>query len=212
MTVTVITGASRGIGKALAFYYESLGHEVHPVSRWHGLDVNDAKAVGGFFRALRRVDNLINCAAAASLNHMLLTPKETVAGIFSTNVVALFHLCQEAARKMKGGGRIVNFTSVAAPLNLPGEAAYAASKAAVESLTRTLAHELHPITVNAIGPNPIATDLIKGVPHDKLAALLKRQANPRLGTMADVINVVDFFLRPESNFITGQTLYLGGIS
>jgi 3-oxoacyl-[acyl-carrier protein] reductase len=111
-------------------------------------------------------------------------------------------------------GRIINFTTVAHPLNLEGEAIYAASKAAVESLTRILARELAElkITVNSIGPTPIETDLIRGVPQEKMDALLARQALSRMGEVRDVINAVDFYLREESDFITGQVLYLGGIN
>jgi 3-oxoacyl-[acyl-carrier protein] reductase len=99
-------------------------------------------------------------------------------------------------------------------MRLEGEAIYAASKAAVEMLTRVLARELAPlgITCNAVGPTPIETDLIRGVPREKIERLLALQAFPRFGQPNDVANVVDFFLRPESDFVTGQVLYLGGVS
>ena len=128
-----------------------------------------------------------------------------------------FLFCREAARLMSAkaprGGRIVNFATVATPLKLEGEAAYAASKAAVVTLTEVLAREFAPfgITVNAVGPTPIETDLIKSVPRAKMDALIARQAIPRMGTMDDVANVIDFFLRPESDFVTGQVVYLGGV-
>ncbi len=95
-----------------------------------------------------------------------------------------------------------------------GEAIYAASKAAVTTLTQILAREFAPfgITVNAVGPTPIKTDLIAGVPREKLDALVARQAIPRFGRIEDVANVVDFFLRDESAFVTGQVVYLGGVS
>ena len=81
------------------------------------------------------------------------------------------------------------------------------------SLTQVLARELAPyqITVNAIGPTPIETDLVRNVPSEKMDALLQKQAIHRLGTFADVDNVVDFFLKPESSFVTGQVVYLGGV-
>ena len=111
-------------------------------------------------------------------------------------------------------GRIVNFATVATPLNLEGEAGYAASKAAVESLTRVAARELAPlgITVNAVGPTPVMTDLIRSVPREKMDALIATQAIRRMGEPRDVANVIDFFLSPASDFVTGQVVYLGGIS
>jgi 3-oxoacyl-[acyl-carrier protein] reductase len=131
-------------------------------------------------------------------------------------VVGTFLLCREAAKLLRSvpHARIVNFTTVAVPLRLEGEAIYAASKAAVEMLTRVLARELAPlgITCNAVGPTPIETDLIRGVPRAKIDKLVASQPIPRLGQPADIANVVDFFLRPESDFITGQVIYLGGVS
>ena len=90
---------------------------------------------------------------------------------------------------------------------------YAASKAAIETLTRILAREFAEfgVTVNAIGPTPIQTDLIRSVPTEKLDRLVQRQAIKRFGRFADVSNVIDFFIRPESDFVTGQTVFLGGI-
>lgn len=110
-------------------------------------------------------------------------------------------------------GRIVNFSTVAVPLKLDGEAIYAASKAAIVTLTQVMAKEFGEagITVNAIGPTPVETDLIKNVPRDKINRLLSMQSIKRFGTFADIANVIDFYLRKESNFITGQVTYLGGI-
>jgi 3-oxoacyl-[acyl-carrier protein] reductase len=97
-------------------------------------------------------------------------------------------------------------------MRLAGEAAYAASKAAVEELTRVLAHEVGSfgITVNAIGPTPIRTDLIAGVPEDAIKKITERLAIPRLGEFRDVRNVLDFLISPASDFVTGQVIYLGG--
>jgi len=149
------------------------------------------------------------------LNHSLLMPITTLRRILDTNVVGTFLFCREAAKLMRKRewGRIVNFSTVAVPLRLEGEAAYAASKAAVVSLTQVLSRELAQwnITVNAVAPTAIDTDLIRGVPAETIEALVARQAIRRLGTFDDVANVVGFFLQVESEFVTGQTLFLGGV-
>lgn len=229
--VVLITGTSRGIGRGLATHYLRRGFTVVGCSRrpddleadgyrHYCVDVTDEQAVRRFMTSIRqaegRLDALVNNAGIAAMNHALLTPMTTVRGVLETNVSATFLLCREASRLMKaaGGGRIVNLTTVAVPLRLEGEAIYAASKAAVEMLTRVLARELAPwgITCNAVGPTPIETDLIRNVPREKIDRLLTAQAIPRFGRVDDVANVTDFFLRPESEFVTGQVLYLGGIS
>jgi 3-oxoacyl-[acyl-carrier protein] reductase len=183
------------------------------LSRELGCDVTDERSVKQSFQGLK-IDNLINCAGIASMNLAALTPTETARRVVDVNFLGTFSVCREAVRRMKHGSRIVNFTTVAVPLNLPGEAIYAASKAAVESFTKILAKEVAHlgITVNAVGPNPIDTDLLRGVSSEKIDNLVKRQPIPRMGTMADVRNIVDFFLRPESDFISGQVIYLGGVS
>lgn len=231
MKTIVITGTRKGIGKEMAKHYLAEGWQVVGCSRGEGsiehahyqhfaLDVSDEDAVVAMARTIKtshgKVDALLNNAGIASMNHALLTPASTVTRILQTNVVGTFLFCREMAKLMRRteNGRIVNFTTVAHPLNLEGEAIYAASKAAVESLTRILARELAElkITVNAIGPTPVETDLIRGVAQEKMDALLARQALNRMGEVRDVINAVDFYLREESDFITGQVLYLGGIN
>lgn len=230
-SVMLITGARKGIGRALAETFTARGWRVIGCSRQESdyihtgyrhfvLDVSDQDAVRAMMTSIRksegRLDALINNAGIASMNAALLTPLESVRRIIETNVLGTFLFCQEAARLMQKNrfGRIVNFTTVAVPFNLEGESIYAASKAAVESLTRILARELadNGITVNAIGPTPIQTDLLRGVPAEKIQRLLARQSIRRMGEPRDVINAIDFFLRAESDFITGQVIYLGGVS
>lgn len=229
--IALITGTRKGIGFTLAEYLISSGWIVFGCSRkeaeikstnYHHycLDITNEKDVVHMVREIKRrfgsIYALINNAGIASMNHVLLTPIQTCRAVFETNVTGSFILLRECAKQMsqKKRGRIVNISSVATPLNLEGEAIYAASKAAIESLTRTTARELgaYGITVNAIGPTPIDTDLIRTVPKETIDQLIKRQAIQRLGTPADIINCIDFFLREESNFISGQVIYLGGIS
>ena len=227
--VMLITGTRKGIGRYLAEYYSTQGYRVVGCSRQPAdfkleryehfcADVADEARVKDIFFELRkkygRLDVLINNAGIASMNHVLLTPLSTVTGIFNTNVIGTFLFCREAAKIMKKtGGRIVNFSTAATPLRLEGEAIYAASKAAVVNLTEVLARELadFKITVNAVGPTPLKTDLTRGVPQDKMDRLIQRQAIRRFAEFKDVSNAIDFFLKPESDFVTGQTLYLGGI-
>lgn len=230
MKVTLISGTRKGIGRHLAEYYAGLGHQVIGCSRqapdWtlpnyrhFLLDVADEAAVRDLFATVRRefgqLDHLINNAGVAAMNHSLLTPLGTARQLLDTNVLGTFLFAREAARLMqrRRWGRIVNFSSVAVPFKLEGEAMYVAAKAAVEGLTHVLAREFGPlgVTVNAIGPGPIRTDLIRNVPPEKITALLQRQAVPRAGEFKDVVNVLDFYLRPESDFITGQIMYLGGV-
>ena len=156
MKTIVITGSRKGIGKALAEHYLGNGWRVVGCSRGEAsiehsqylhfsLDVGDEDAVIAMSNNLKsdlgQVDALLNNAGIASMNHALLTPAKTVNRILQTNVVGTFIFCREMAKLMRriNNPRIVNFTTVAHPLNLEGEAIYAASKAAVESLTRILA-------------------------------------------------------------------------
>jgi 3-oxoacyl-[acyl-carrier protein] reductase len=228
--IMLITGTRKGIGRYLAEYYLERGFKLigcsrgesdlaHDAYRHFEVDVSDEAGVVSMMAAIMAeyggLDILVNNAGIASMNHFLLTPAKTVSRIMDTNVLGTFLMSRESAKLMRGrsAGRIVNFSTVATPLKLEGEAVYAASKAAVVSLTEVLARELAEfgITVNSVGPTPVETDLIRNVPKDKIDRLLSRQAIPRFGTFQDVSNVVDFFISPGSDFVTGQNLYLGGV-
>lgn len=228
--IIIITGTRKGIGRYLAEQYLQEGDIVYGCSRricdiehpnYHHtrLDVSDEAEVVGFVRNVyknhKRIDVLVNNAGCASMNHFLLTPYDTAKKVFNTNFFGTFLMCREVAKFMvkAKSGRIVNYSTVAVALNLHGELVYSASKAAIEQLTRVLADEIGEsgVTVNAVGPTPIDTDLIKNVPENKLQDLLSHQCIKRFGQFEDVKNVIDFFLKPESNFITAQTIYLGGI-
>ena len=229
--VVVITGTSKGIGKAMALYYLNKNFVVagcsrssssieHQNYRHFELDITDEKAVVIMVRAIRKefkkIDILINNAGIASMNHILTTSNESISKIFNTNFLGTFLFTREVAKVMmkEKYGRVINFSTIAKPLRLEGEAVYAASKAAIESFTQTSSKELSSfnITVNAIGPTPIETDLIKAVPKDKIEDLLNKQTIKRFGTFEDIINVIDFFIDDRSSFITGQIIYLGGVN
>ncbi len=226
----IITGSSRGIGRYLREYYLKLGDIVFGCSRGkidfkhknyihYPVDISDEKAVKEMFIEIRTkfrsIDILINNAGIASMNHSLLTKVDTINSIIKTNFLGTFIFCREAAKIMQNSdfGRIINFSTVAVPLNLEGEAIYASSKAAVVSLTKILSKEFSSfgITVNALGPTPVKTDLIRSVPKSKIKNLIDMQTIKRFGEYKDISNVIDFYIAEESDFITGQVLYLGGI-
>ena len=229
--IILITGTSKGIGKTLANYYlekdfivvgcsrgkSSVNHQNY---RHFSLEVGDEKAVVSMVKTIKKefgkIDILINNAGIASMNHILTTSVETISKLFNTNFLGTFLFTREVSKVMmkEKFGRIINFTTVAKPLRLEGEAIYASSKAAIETFTQTASKELSPfnITVNAIGPTPIQTDLIKAVPKDKIDELLNKQTIKRFGEFEDIINVIDFFLNEKSSFITGQIIYLGGVN
>ncbi len=228
--VVLVTGSRKGIGRHLAHHFVDLGALVEGCSRqqpdWdlfgythHCLDVTEEEAVRGMIDSIRerhgRLDVAINNAGVASLNHSLLTPAETFREVMSINLLGTFIVSRESAKLMRrrNFGRIINFSTVAVPLRLEGEAAYIASKSGVVGLTQVMAREFADlgITCNVVGPGPIDTDLIRAVPDDKIKEITSRLAPKRLGRLEDVTNVVDFFASTASGSVTGQVLYLGGV-
>ena len=228
--VIVITGTRKGIGRFLSEYYLSKGYIVAGCSRSESnlshsnyshyiLDVSDEttvrKMITDVYKQHCRIDFLINNAGIASMNHSLFTPGSTIEKVLSTNVIGTFLFSREVAKIMvkQKSGRIINFTTIASPLDLAGEAIYASSKAAVEKFTKVFSKEIadYNITVNAIGPSPIKTDLIKNISEDKMNKLLEKQAIHQFGTFEDICNITDFFLKDESIRITGQIIYLCGV-
>ena len=229
--VLLVTGARKGIGRYLAEYYLKKGFLVEGCSRGevdlgdknyvhHQVDVADERGVRTMVADITkrhgRIDVVLNNAAIASMNHVLLTPAKSANRMLEVNVTGTMLVCRDAAKVMmrRRYGRIVNFTTIVAPIALAGEAVYAASKSAVVTFTRILAFELGQwgITCNSFGATPIMTDMIKGVPQDKIDAVVQGLAIKRLGTPEDCANVCDFFIAPSSDNITGQVIYLGGIT
>ena len=227
----LVTGASRGLGLAIVQHLLAQGHLVIGCSRstsevshpnYHHFEANVAieEHVQELFikirKAFKYIDVLINNAGVARMNAFALTPFKNMRETMDVNYAGTFMCSQKAISLLRKSAnpRIINMSTVAVPMNLQGEAAYAASKSAVESLTRVIAKELSTfnITCNAIGPSPIATDLISGVSEEKISRLIEQQSIQKMAKPEDVLNLVDFFMKPQSNMITGQIIYLGGIS
>lgn len=238
--VALITGASRGIGAAVArrlaldgfrvvvSYAGSVADADSVVQHIKAAggeaiaaqgDVADAQAVRQLFDSAERdfgpVDVLVNNAGVMPphLPHLADTDDATFERLVAINLRGTFHALREAARRMPPGGRIVNFSSSLVGTALPGYAVYAATKAAVEALTSVMAKELRGrnITVNAVAPGPTATALFLDGKSPELVARLA-QGNPmeRLGTPEDIANAVAFLAGPDGAWINGQTLRANG--
>ena len=226
----LITGNRKGIGRYLSEYYLDKGYNVAGCSRADSdlshenyvhllCDVkreNEVKtAVKEVKKCFGSVDILINNAGKASLNHSILTPSKTIKDLFETNYLGSFLFSRECSKQMikKKWGRIINFSTIAVPLDLEGEMAYSSSKSAIEKMSRIMSKELssYNITINTIGPSPVYTDLIKVVPKDKVDEIINMQTIKRFGLFEDISNVTDFFISDGSSFVTGQKIYLGGL-
>ena len=236
--VAIVTGASRGIGAAIA---ERLGRDGFTVVvNYAGgaaaaeavaakieaaggravtaqADVADPAAVKAMFdkveAAFGGVDVLVNNAGVMTLSPLAETEDEAFDRQVAINLKGTFNPLREAARRLREGGRIVNFSSSVVGLLQPGYGVYAATKAAVEAMTSVLAKELggRNITVNAVAPGPTATALfLDGKPAEVVDRLAKLAPLERLGQPEDIAGAVAFLAGPDGAWINGQTLRANG--
>ena len=241
--VALVTGASRGIGKACALKLAEDGYDVavnynsneakaaEVVAEIKKLgrkaaafkaDTADLKAVQDMFRDIQKefgqLDVLVNNAGVVDDAFLLMINEESLSRSLDINIKGYFHCAQQAALKMMGKkkcGKIINISSVSSILAVEGQSVYSATKGAVNSMTATLAKELAPrgITVNAVAPGFIETEMMDAIPEDKKEAYIKAIPMARFGAADDVANVVSSLCSAAFDYVTGQVIVLdGGLS
>lgn len=236
--VAIVTGASRGIGAAVAerlaadgftvvINYSSDAKSAEALARkieakggralTAKADVSDPNAVRGMFDAAEAafggVDVLINNAGIMKLGKIADSDDALFDQQVAINLKGSFNAMREAARRLRDGGRIVNFSTSVVGTRLETYGIYAATKAAIETMTAVLAKELRgrSITVNAVAPGPVATDLfLTGKSQELIDRLAKMNPMERLGTPQDIASTVALLVGPDGSWINGQTLRANG--
>jgi 3-oxoacyl-[acyl-carrier protein] reductase len=229
--IVLVTGARRGVGRLIVQHFLQHGATVIGLSRtledepapagYHPMqaDIGDAQAVTQAFGTIRktfgRVDVLVNNAAVLTSQYALIMPPAAAQAMVQTNLMGAFLVAREAAKLMraKQWGRIIHISSMAVSLEPVGDSMYAATKAAVTTLSNIMAKEFASvnITSNSLGITAIETDMLQQLPRNKIDAVVAGLPLPRFATPDDILNVVDFFASERSSYITGQAVYLGGV-
>ena len=223
----IVTGANRGLGKAITERLTKRGEKVVGLTRSTDLvdiecfqcDVSDYEAVKTAARSIKRINKpikaFINAAGVASLNMAVTTNEATVQKLIQTNLVGTIYCCQLFAPLMmrKRYGSFINFSSIAVALAIKGESVYAASKAGVEAFSRTFAKEMSNfnIRVNCIAPGPIRTDLLRGVTDEQIQNITAQQVITKQFKTADICDLVELLIDDRASSLSGQTLYVGGV-
>lgn len=223
----LVTGASRGLGRAICERLVERGKDVLGLARVvEGLpfralecDVSSYESVKTIVQGLKResmvIEGLINAAGIASMNLAVTTPATVSQRLINVNLLGTIYCCQLVAPMMARHkrGSIINFSTIAVPLGLKGESVYAASKAGVEGFSRSFSREMadFDINVNCIAPGPINTSLLKGITPTQINNIVGRQIMPKQFTPDDVSDLVELLLDPRSRSLSGQVLHVGGV-
>lgn len=233
--IALVTGASRGIGKAVALALAEQGATVvgtatteqgaqgitDELGAYGGrgvvLNVTDDAACDSLLAELAKEGGphiLVNNAGITRDGLAMRMKDEEWLDVIQTNLNAVFRLCRGVMRPMMKAreGRIINLTSVIASVGNPGQANYAAAKAAVAGMSRSLASELgsRNITVNCVAPGFIDTDMTRSLSEETTDAMLSRIPLSRFGQPEDIANAVVFLASPQASYITGTTLHVNG--
>lgn len=238
--VALVTGGSRGIGAAISETLAASGHAVviNYASRADEAealvlkiaeaggraiavkgDVADPAAVKAMFDAATQAFGGLDIVVAnagvmnGSLPKIAETTDADFARLLAINLTGVFNLLREAANRLRDGGRIITLSSSVIGMNLPGYGPYAATKAAVETLSRFLAQELRgrQISVNSVAPGPVATELFfTGKSEERVAQLAKLSPLERLGQPDDIAGAIRFLASAEGGWVNGQTLRVNG--
>ena len=223
----IVTGASRGLGQAITERLIERGEEVIGLARnTSGLninaiecDVSDYASVKNASKEVKRmkkpVKAFINAAGVASMNMAVTTDESTVQKLIQTNLVGTIYCCQLFAPIMlrQKQGSFINFSTIAVALALKGESVYAASKAGVESFSRTFAREMADfnVRVNCIAPGPIRTDLLRGITDAQIGKITSQQVIKKQFQKSDVCDLVELLLDEKATSLSGQVLNVGGV-
>ena len=230
----LITGASRGIGKAIAQNLDNRGYRVLGTATTKAgaesiteslvngtgltLDLNDANSIDALFEDIKQLGCdplvLVNNAGIARDNIVLRMKDEEWNEVINTNLSSLFRLTKKSLRAMTKArwGRVINLTSVVGSMGNAGQSNYAAAKAGIVGYSKSLAQELgsRGVTVNCVAPGLIGTDMTETLSEKQREQLLERIPAGRLGEVAEVAELVAFLVGDLAGYITGETIHING--